>query len=928
MVKDKTAYSPVFDPFNRLFAAGVLVITLITYLATVQPSVPYWDCGEFIACATTLSVPHPPGTPLFLLIGRLFSYIPFGEPAWRVNLVSAVSSAFAVMFAYLIVSNIIRSWFRKVDSTEKRLTMYVGGVVGALFMAFSRTFWNSAVEAEVYGLSMLIMMAGIYLVLLWSQFRHEPRSEKYLYLFGFLAVLGIGVHMTSFIIVPLAFMFLLAKDEELRVSIPFWVTFIILILIPVSLTYYLVLATLWVTISAIAFYWQKIRNSWIYTLFIPGIIFLFMTYSGWSKTPMFIYCFAGWSLVTMFIYGLSGGQKKWRMAYVITLLGLVGFSVQMYTPIRSMADPVIDMNNPESWDELQYFIERKQYGSENMFVRMLDRRGELANQFGTHERMGFWGFFHEQYSRPSVFLPIFFLLGLIGVAYLIRQRWRMGTFMFLILLAGTVGLVFYMNFADGTEMDPITGMGRLEVRDRDYFFTPGFIVFGMFIGIGVAAIMNTIFSYMREKNHGESSKKIFIPLMSLFILLPLVAFSRNYYICDRSDNYLAYDYAKNLLESCAPNSILFTNGDNDTFPVWCLQYTYGIRPDVRVIVLSLLQIDWYITQQRDKFDVPISYTDDQINLLRPYLLDRNTAYLVSNQVTDNIIDNSMVKSTNPDQWPELPMKCGRFINFPDSRKSGDTTLYLDPPVQFATTVDPNGFRYHEVPVDRSKVDAVIEGMVYDVRPNKLENDINTQFTYDFFINKLQTRGVTDPTVYKDENARRLSDNYWKIVAKMADEVFKAGNPDLAIDMNYKAVQISVSPAEAFRFLTKNLMYADRTTEVGEYMEKVQNASEEELLQQSCQILNILFSQEINTFRNRLVREGADPSGINLRIATEFVNDKDYVYYLKLLDRFYEKYPQNQDMLSFIEIARSQVLNYLTPAARQRLDLNFMAAEIE
>ncbi|NIP43466.1 MAG: DUF2723 domain-containing protein, partial [candidate division Zixibacteria bacterium] len=145
------------DPLHIILAVAVLIVSLVTYLRTVQPTVPYWDCGEFIACAHILGIPHPPGTPLFMLIGRVFSMlIPFGEVAWRVNIISSISSAFAVMFGYLIVTWVIRKWYRKVDTIYKRATVYIGGVTGALFMAFSRTFWNNAVEAEVYGLSMLI----------------------------------------------------------------------------------------------------------------------------------------------------------------------------------------------------------------------------------------------------------------------------------------------------------------------------------------------------------------------------------------------------------------------------------------------------------------------------------------------------------------------------------------------------------------------------------------------------------------------------------------------------------------------------------------------------------------------------------------------------------------------------------------------------
>jgi len=675
------------DRLNLYCALAVLLIATIAYLKTVQPTVPYWDCGEFIACAATLSVPHPPGTPFFMLIGRLFAMLPIGgEVAWRVNLLSALSSGFAAMVAYYVIVWIISKWYKSVDSIYKRATICIGGITGALFMAFSRTFWTNAVEAEVYGLSMLILMLSIYLLLKWTDHRNDKSGEKYLILFAFLSVMSLGVHMTSFIVVPAAFIYILAVSREYRTNLPFIITFIILNIIPFSVTIYLMLSTIWLTVLCFISFWQKIKNGWLYTVFIPLVLTLMLGSSGFSWVPVIIYCFAGWSILTLIVFRLQPGVKYWRMAFLITLLGLIGFSSQLYTPIRSQADPVIDMNDPETWDGVRDFIERKQYGSESMFTRMLKRRGEWKNQFGTHERMGFWGFFQEQYSSIKWF-TLFFILGLIGIFFTIRQKWRLGTFMFLILLAGTVGLVLYMNFADGTQQNPLTGQGRLEVRDRDYFFTPGFILFGMFIGVGIAAVLHSLFKVIQKSNLSESVRKAVLILTAAAVLLPIVAFSQNYFYCDRSRNYLPFYYAQNLLESCRENAILFTNGDNDTFPVWCLQYGYGIRPDVRVIVLALLGTDWYAKKQRDDFNVPITMTDEEILSIRPRVVD-GELYNISNIVTDHIIDNVTVKTKHPELWPELPMKFKNFIRLDSARIASDTTLYFDPPIQFAPTFFP------------------------------------------------------------------------------------------------------------------------------------------------------------------------------------------------------------------------------------------------
>ncbi|MBD3382987.1 MAG: DUF2723 domain-containing protein [candidate division Zixibacteria bacterium] len=910
------------DPYHYGSALFVLLVSLVAYVRTVQPTVPYWDCGEFIACAHTLSVPHPPGTPLFMMLGRIFDLLPLGgELAYRVNLLSSVSSAFAVMFAYLITAWIISRWFRKVDSTYKRVTVYTGGIIGALFVAFSKTFWTNAVEAEVYGTSMLIMAVSIYLILKWSDHNTDRQGEKYLLLFSFLSTLALGVHMTSFLVVPIAFLYILIRNRDYLTSFPFWTAFLILCVIPISVTYYLVLAALWMTISALAHYWDHIRERWIYTLAIPAIAFLILVSAGYSWVPILLYCLTGWAIATLAVYRLVPGKKFWRLSFLISLLGLIGFSVQLYTPIRSMHDPVIDMNNPENWDKVQFFLERKQYGQENMITRMFERRGEWANQFGTHERMGFYGFFREQYSSIGTFM-ILLPLGLLGVFFTIRQRWRLGTFMFLILLAATVGLVLYMNFADGTNIDPRTGHGHLEVRDRDYFFTPGFMIFGMMIGLGVAAVMKIVMDMLYASGQSRVFRKTVLVVLCVSLLLPLTAFSSNFYQCDRSKNYLPFNYAKNILMSCRENAVLFTNGDNDTFPVWCLQYGYGIRPDVRVIVLSLFRTEWYIKQQRDKFDVPIEMSDLEIESLQPYLVN-DSVYLESNQVTDNIIDNAMVYSDNPEMWPELPMRYKDFIKLAKERIQADTTLYFDPPIHFSTTVDPNGLKYNHQGMEASEVDAVIEGMVYNIHPRKVPWRINTEFTYDYFLNKFDAEGADDTTFYKDETALRLSENYWKIIAKLADEVYNQGAIEKAVEMNVRAVQIATDPVDAFRFLAKNLRLSNRIDQIYSYMDMFPHVSREGMMEISGRIFDVMLARDINNLRKSLRSHSVDQNLAMIKAAKRMVDKKHFRDYLDFLDKFLTEYPENEYGPSFVEKVNMYVLKYIPPAKKNSLDINFL-----
>ncbi|HXW00340.1 MAG TPA: DUF2723 domain-containing protein, partial [Anaerolineae bacterium] len=132
--------------------------SLVVYIKTMAPTVSFWDCGEFIAVSAILGIPHPPGAPLYVMIGRIFSIIPiFEDISARVNLLSALSSAFAALFCYLCGVRILKHWFKNNLTSFNKLLLYGGSVSGAFMAAFGLTNWNNSVEAEVYGLAMVFM---------------------------------------------------------------------------------------------------------------------------------------------------------------------------------------------------------------------------------------------------------------------------------------------------------------------------------------------------------------------------------------------------------------------------------------------------------------------------------------------------------------------------------------------------------------------------------------------------------------------------------------------------------------------------------------------------------------------------------------------------------------------------------------------------
>ncbi len=604
---------------NKIIAALIFVFTFIIYWLTVAPTVAFWDCGEYIASSHILGIPHPPGNPLYVLLGRFFDLMLFffEEVAFRVNVLSVLSGAFCSVFLYLIAVRVLVHFIGVPDTNWKRITVYIGGITGSLFAAFSYTFWFSAVEASVYIPSMLILAASTWLAIVWSQSKNHDR-DRLLVLVAYLAFLGIGIHMMAMITLPSIFLFIILCDKQKRHNYPFWITGILMASVIYNVGWFLWLGPLTLLVTMIMSLWQS---------------------------PM---------------------QRQWRFCFWITLFALLGYSVHLYIPIRSALDPIIDENNPERLQAFQHFLERKQYGSQNFILRMFHRRGYLWNQFGIDSHMGYGGFHLTQFfhfgpsevldrttslftrggslawmSRLIIYLiPTMFML--FGWRYLYRKNRNAAIFLITLFLIGSIGLVFYMNFADGNKCElrdyqswvehgkqgPKPTVHR-EVRIRDYFFTSGFMFFGLWIGIAGGCLLHYLFT-----NRDTFYRRTLAPVIAVLLLvsnaLPL---TQNFPLHDRTQDWIPYDYAYNLLMSCKKDAILFTNGDNDTFPLWFLQEAEGIRKDVRIVNLSLLNTKWYIKQlKRLEPRVPISYTEEQIDGLRHQLnpFKEKTLYKMKN----------------------------------------------------------------------------------------------------------------------------------------------------------------------------------------------------------------------------------------------------------------------------------------------------------
>ncbi len=208
---------------NRIIAFVILILSFIVYYKTMAPTVSYWDCGEFIAVSYTLGVPHPPGSPLFLLLGRIASLLPISEDiAFRVNILSPLASAFAVFFLYLSIVQVVNHWRGKLESSTDALVVFGAGIVGSLTFAFTDSHWFNAVEAEVYAFSTFFTAIVVWLILLWSEKADEKGHERYILIIAYMIGLATGLHLLNLLTLP--FVALIIYFRKYRFE---WVSFAI-----------------------------------------------------------------------------------------------------------------------------------------------------------------------------------------------------------------------------------------------------------------------------------------------------------------------------------------------------------------------------------------------------------------------------------------------------------------------------------------------------------------------------------------------------------------------------------------------------------------------------------------------------------------------------------------------------------------------------
>ena len=614
-----------FKHLNRYIALAIFFITLFMYRMTSQSSVAFWDCGEYAATSPALEVPHPPGAPLFTLFGRIAMMTPFvHNQALRINLISALASALAIMFLYLIGVRVISRWQGFPNDVRGAILVFGAAAVGAFTLSVSDTFWFNAAESGLFASSIFFVSLVLWLGMVWFEKAEEAGSQKYLLLAAYAMGLSIGIHQLSLLVFFVIALFIYFKYNEFE-----WKSFI-----------------RFAIITGLAF-----------MIIYPGIVKWFAAIlNGDLKTGpfdishSFIIQLIPPGIVIAAIYGAYKAEKarRWILSTSLMagLLIILGYSTYTLVYIRANSNPPINENNPSNLQRMVGYLNRDQYGSQpifwprrwsnepqyqaayqqyssdfdyfigyqldHMYLRYLEwnfigRAGDIQDAPATFiSSPTRW--YDGRAGYPARYFAIPFLIALFGLWYHFRKDWKFGLAFLTMFLVMGVALVVYFNMQDP------------QPRERDYFFVGSFFVFAMWVGVGVSGILDLIATALKD-----NKRKTLImggATAVLFAIAPLNMFAQNLYTHDRHGNYAPFDYSYNILQSCKANAILFTNGDNDTFPLWYLQEGLGIRTDVRIVNLSLANTDWYDLQLKNNTPhgaekVPISMTNEQLQNIQP-----------------------------------------------------------------------------------------------------------------------------------------------------------------------------------------------------------------------------------------------------------------------------------------------------------------------
>lgn len=888
-----------FKKVNNWTGWMVTLIACTVYVMTTEATGSFWDCGEFISSAYKLQIPHPPGAPMFVLLGRIFIIL-FGDnpltAAKAVNIMSALASGFTIMFLFWTITHFAKRIVQKGTeglSNAQIISIMGAGVIGALAYTFSDSFWYSAVEGEVYALSSFFTALVFWAILKWEHKANQPGADKWIIFIFYLMGISIGVHLLNILTIPAIVMVYYFRNYKAN----FWGAFIAF-MIGVMITGFIQVFLIQYTVK-----WAGAFD----VLFVNEF-----------KLPFFSGFIAFFVLVAAVLafaihYANKKGLYFLKLGAWSTIFFLLGYTSYVTTMIRSNADPSVDMYNVDNPVTLVGYLGREQYGdwpilygpdfvdqvetvegsdqyvktpnnyeftgknfkrdwssapSSHLFPRMWDGendRGQLETfksfggvkegedvtfgnnlryfakyQFGfMYMRYFLWNFAGKQNdlqgfgnSRDGNFIT--------GISFIdnyilgdqskmpdtIQKNNKANNKLFMLpLILGIMGFIYQLTktkkdflvtallfFFTGFAIVLYLNQQSQQPRERDYAYVGSFYAFAIWIGLGVLQIIAWGRNFMNPRVAAIS-----VSLLCLGI--PALMAQQEWDDHDRSNKTLPLDMARNYLESCPPNAILFSFGDNDTYPLWYAQEVEGIRPDVRVVVNSLLGSDWYMRELRykvnnsEKFDVIFSeeqVAGNKLNYVLYSPLNNNAEknYQNLDSVLRYVVGDQTGKYSRPTEGGPMNIFSTHKFKVPVNKanaiaagiaKSTDSIadeLLIDLNPQRNYIVKNELAMYAIIATSQFKrpicftspqeltelgLDKYVRlrGMAYELVPFKVENPVNTEAAYNTMMTKFAFGNAKNPNVYFDEENRRHLNSLRMAVAQVAFSLIVEGKQDKA-----------------------------------------------------------------------------------------------------------------------------------------------------
>ena len=742
-----------FSKLNTLVAWLTFAIAAVVYGLTIEPTASLWDCPEFIACGYKLEIGHPPGAPFFMLVANLFSQFA-SEPsqvALMVNLLSALLSAGCIFFLFLTITHlakkliigraaadpVLSSQFLILSShysLNHVVIIEACGLVGALAYTFSDTFWFSAVEAEVYAFSSFLTAVMFWLILKWENEADNTRSDRWILLIAYITGLSIGVHLLCLLCLPaMAFVVWFRKPKLMR---------------------------------------RLVRER----------------------------------------------RRVFKLLLACMLVFLLGFSSYGVILIRANACPPMCENEPKTLSTLGSYLSREQYGQTPLYPRIYsaqhakayeDWLGNIEHQDGVPTKAANWRYFlsyqvNFMYWRyflwnfvgrqnniqgygevehgnwitgfrwiddwllgcdtsklPSdlkenkghnVFYGLPLLLGLLGMFWQ-WQRGREGRqqlwIVSLLFVMTGLAIVVYLN---QTPMQP---------RERDYAYVGSFYAFAIWIGLGVAMISEKV-----KVNSEKLATAVAAVVSIICLLVPVQMASQTWDDHDRSGRYTCRDFGYNYLMTMQDEGhpVIFTNGDNDTFPLWYNQEVEGVRRDTRDCNLEYLQTDWYIDQmKRPAYDspaLPISWSHEDYQEGKLEYLPINTDSLTITSGKDTMVISLKEK--------EYLLKNELMVLEMLSNAVWSRPFY----VSISLGNNLSFLRDH----------LVLEGLAYRISPTVKGLQVDVERLYENIMHRFRYGGLSTKGLYVNEDVKRMANTHQLIMSVLIDSLLQQGDSKRALEV--------------------------------------------------------------------------------------------------------------------------------------------------